>query len=395
MSKSSTAMLLENTAMSIPRSNPAVYSVQFDLNDNSFPAFINAVYDTPVGQSLFTNPRDWVVSMYLFPFKFRTGEKGSFVFPKGQTFEDVLASVIGQQLLFQCVGSYYYSPKFNNFADYNGYTKVLLYLPYYGYIEISPNDIINKWINVFIQIDTINGQACYYICSSNEKYNLGSVGNLAIGNYQEVEIFNNRILATYTFQLGSPIPLGSSNAAEMNRNIALGVLKIAGTAVMTYAFGAAGLGVSTSTSTTFDKFTRRNEKTGRQITDSTMTSTEKSSYDYSNQVKMHGISNCFATAMDTLNSAYLRGNGDVVNNPNLLLNGSQSIQLIRLTPKIKETPSSYNTLYGKPLGEIRTLQNVRGYTEISSVHIEGELFENATLDEIEMLESILTAGVIL
>ena len=37
---------------------------------------------------------------------------------------------------------------FNNFADYNGYTKIQVYLPFFGFIDVNPNDVIGKVIKI-------------------------------------------------------------------------------------------------------------------------------------------------------------------------------------------------------------------------------------------------------
>ena len=50
---------------------------------------------------------------------------------------------------------------------------------------------------------------------------------------------------------------------------------------------------------------------------------------------------------------------------------------------------------GRPLGEIRKLSNISGYTEISKVHIEGDLFSQATEEEINMLYNEIFSGIIL
>ena len=92
---------------------------------------------------------------------------------------------------------------------------------------------------------------------------------------------------------------------------------------------------------------------------------------------------------------HIGGSSDTVNNPNLLSNGCESVKVIIYRPKMQDVDADYNHLYGKPLGEVRTLSELSGYTEIGEVHIDGEDFASATETEMAMLQEALLNGVIL
>lgn len=61
--------------------------------------------------------------------------------------------------------------------------------------------------------------------------------------------------------------------------------------------------------------------------------------------------------------------------------------------KVNVDLDEYAKLNGFPLYEYRELNNLTGYTEIESIHIEN--MANATLSEIELIESLLKSGIIL
>lgn len=66
--------------------------------------------------------------------------------------------------------------------------------------------------------------------------------------------------------------------------------------------------------------------------------------------------------------------------------------IVRYSAKF-DYPDNYNHNYGRPLLKNKTLSQIHGYTEVSSIHLDG--FNETTYDELDEIEDLLLDGVIL
>lgn len=363
------------------------------LDTNQISNLASLILNPGVLESFFSKPEDWISSIMFFPFTIQQRPDlpyitGPIVFgtytPSGND------AVIGTDMFLSTelfnMGEYKVTPHFNNFADFNGYTKLEVFLPYYGKVEVDMNECINKYLKFRLGIDYASGGAVWYICVGDTA---DTDTNLLISNE------NNRILSTYQFQLGIQIPIGSTNTAEIYRNILMSGVKAIADVGTAYATSSLGIGKSTSTTTTTTTRTRRNPKTGRQIkagTSTTESTTTRDGADYNYGV---AISSCFETAVDSLNNMHIATSSDKAGNPLLFCNSCQSIKIVQYYPKLANVGEAYNHLYGLPLGETRNLSEISGYTEISNYQLEDEGFGTATQLEVLMLKQALSNGIIL
>lgn len=345
---------------------------------------------------LFEKPSEWLSSLTFYPFEVNANNTSLINHQShlevGHVELKVLGSKVSVENSYFNLGQFYYGSKFNNFADYNGYTNVSVFLPYFGFVELTPNDIINKYIQFRLRVDYNTGQGIYYIGVSDtaKQTYLNSV-------YNDGDV---RIISTHTFQLGVNLPLGSSNNIDIMRNTVMSAIKIGGTIAATYAIGAGGFAVGTTTHSTVTKAgikqTARNAATGRQITTGTMTGAKeeftRDEYDRSNFYKARATSDCFNTATEALANIHFKPSSDIPNNSQLMIDAPNSIYIVIKRPKINEADANYRKIYGAPLGEVRKLNSVYGLTEISDVHFEG--VNGATFEEIEMLYSAFSEPII-
>lgn len=354
------------------------------------------------GSTWFSNPQDWLTSLRFYPFDVgltspttRTGKLQIGLTLAGAIETDIDVTDMTNPYWLLHMGELYYNPKFtgvDSFANYNGYSKVQVWLPYVGFIDLNPNDIIDKYIQFRLKVDYYTGHAVYYVGVSNsscppltgETIPSGVLANEAYDK-------NIRILYTLSFQLGYDIPISASNALDMVRNFI-------GGAVKGLVSGVSGAVTSTTsvTETTSDvDYTLKGRKAfkGRMKTQQKYQSSE----DTRSVTKSHKnqIPETADTAVDLLNNLHMGLTGDRVNNPVMLNNGSQSIKVVTYKPKINGVSSDYGNLYGYPLGIGVSLSALTGFTVISSVHVEGVDFERATLNEINEIQKFLHDGVIL
>ena len=272
------------------------------------------------------------------------------------------------------MGSVYIKPSFNNFADYNGYTDISVYLPFYGLAGLIANDIMGKYLYFKLFIDYRTGKGVYYICVNNN------------ANADSADL---RILAKYEVTLGYNIPLGSSNANEIMKNMLLGSLKTAAYATAIYGFskGMAPSG-STSKETTITK--KLDKKTG------VLHTTGSKTIEKSNKLNIGGTTiaaSSVAAGLSSLENATTRMSTDKIDNTLLDMASTKHVKVIIKRPKLVNITSDYNKLYGKPAGYTATLSTLEGFTKVSSVQLEG--FNSALQSEVSEIGDILLNGVIL
>lgn len=367
------------------------FNVMSRLSQNVGVAELANYIINPGVTSLFSNPSDWLSSLIYYPFdvnynKNRTEEytDGDCYLQIGSQETQIPCEDVNPALATFYMGEYFLPRSFINFADFNGYTIIDIYLPYLGFVSINPNDVLDKYIQFRLGVDYTTGTGTYYIGVSDETVPPSADGITAVDSN-----YNIRIISTYNFQLGSQVPLGSTNTVEVYRNIIMNSVR--GVAYASASYAASQIGGSQSTTQTVR--TVRNPSTNRQITQGKTTTTKE--YDDSNYYKGRTVGEIFDSSSSALNAFHSAVNTDRPNNTLSLCNGSKSIQIVIRRPKIKPIDDDYRHLFGIPFGQTKLLNEIRGYTKISNIHLEASLFGQATQKEIAMLESIITDGIIL
>ena len=356
------------------------------LNYEGLDSLANLILNPNPLESFFSKPDDWISTVMVYPFNIPLGRNGTSQGKLQLGLYDTKIDCYDLLLVSEMyeMGEILIQPHFNNFADYDGYSKMEVWLPFLGTVDISLNDVIGKYLKFRLGVDYISGQGIWYICVGNEPTNATSI-------YVDLlEGANDRILSTHTCQLGIQLPIGTSNTASVYRNLIMGAVKGVSTALSSYAISS--LGASGGKAVTKEVKTRLNQKTGNKlITDRT----QETKYDSSNYQFGKSITTCFDYATDSLNNMHISASTDRSNNPASMFNACNSVKVIRYYPKLITTDENYGKLYGYPLGQTKVLSTLSGYTEISNIHIEGEGFKSATQKEILMLKEALSDGIIL
>jgi hypothetical protein len=92
---------------------------------------------------------------------------------------------------------------FNNFLDYAPYTKIELYLPFYGMVDIDVNLCMGETIYIQYIIDFSNGTATAVIST------------------------NTKLIKDVTFKIAVDIPIEQTNASDMRRDNTMMLLSTA------------------------------------------------------------------------------------------------------------------------------------------------------------------------
>lgn len=298
------------------------------------------------------------------------------------------------------LGSYKYTA--SDFRDYNGYTQLKIFLPYYGWVEINPNECANKWLNFRLMLDLYTGVGTYMIgvsaneCSANED----GTPNLTNDDYM-------RIIATYNTQILIEIPLGSSNISDIKRNIALGAMATAATLVSGYPIPAPQQDVGTSM---YISNTSRVGAVSPYVATNSALSTNvrgpaidmnklmsgmPKSVDGRKVEAIRGAMQTAAISADMIANMRCGGSTEKCSSPFSYSMMTTYIHVVTIRPNYKAENSTYAELHGKPTGvDYAQMSIVEGYTEISSIHLSGEGFAQATANELAEIANIMTGGVI-
>lgn len=359
------------------------------ISESALGNFTNLMISGLTGLPVFfTSPNQWVSSIIMFPFSLPLNARGSDKYylklgpldtagyednKKVECYEAIFPTVN----FLQDMGSYYIPRHFNNFLDYTGYTNISVFLPYYGYVEIQPNEVLDKYIFVKLYIDYYSGQGMYYIC---------------VGDTADADTGDMRILSKQQVQIGINVAIGSSNATEIKRNIALGSLKLATAAVGAYALSQPS---TTRTISTTVKKSKQPTAGGTEKFKTDYKKTTKSETTTESK-KLGGVAiaaSCMSSGISSLNNAFTASSSAVTNNTTLDSVATNYVHIIIKRPKVIADSSDYTKLYGKPAGYTAKLNTLTGFTKISNVHLTG--FDEATNDEINEIEERLKNGIII
>ena len=240
-----------------------------------------------------------------------------------------------------------------------------------------------------MQVDFKSGFGLYYILVESEDPNA-------------TQALKYRILSKHSVKLAIEIPVGSTSSADQYRNMIMSAVKIASTV----GFAVAGMplsstvmasNISSSTENVSEAKSRGDYKGARMRTvsssvDRTVTEGE--------EIKTYTHTRgSYAIASDVVSSAMSALNGSVSHTTSTESNdailegvGCKYVKLVIERPLYGNVGNYYN-LCGRPLQEVKQLDSLTGYTEISDVHLEG--FDGATYGEIATLNSLLKSGIIL
>lgn len=310
------------------------------------------------------NPIDSIISLTAYPFALDT------LVPKTATtiyfgqYDSHFSAFSLTKSSFQINWGAVTIPFFwGSFLDYSPYTKIQLYLPWgVGFVSIDPNEVV-PWSrkNTYNKADFVNGTIRVI---TNIELDKGACVHNIIGN-------NGRVIGSFGGVVGKQVPVtGSDNSARI---LAMMSAAISSSAAVGMAAGGA---VAAGKNLAYGKGMTTAEKAeGRE-----MIGNYKSSVGGAIQSLSGGIASppsypragTFSDATNTLGYQY----------PYLIISRpSQSV------------PQQYGRFMGYPSNIFHAhLGEVRGYTEVSSIHLDKI---TATANELDELESILKGGVLL
>ena len=279
-----------------------VNSLLSELNTSTFINNIQLLFETPIEN---------LISLRCYPFDANARQ------PASSGDAPIVINVVTMETRGQylghftqpmiSLGSLTVPAVFGNFLDYAPFTKVEMYLPYIGFVNLDTNEVMGKTLSIQYAVDYMTGMGTAFVTADGV------------------------MIYTGEGKVGVDVTLGGRNAAEIAKNnLMTGINTAGGIASTAAAIGTGGVAA------------------GAMVGMKTLASTTAS--------VIQG------------NQGHVT-KGSIGNSANGFY-APQNAYLIITRPTPAE-PAAYASQYGRPSGKTEQLQALTGYTVVDSVHVEG------------------------
>ena len=112
-------------------------------------------------KKLFADPMNCLIGLSIVPVQPTMGGAQNVKF--GNITTNIGLNTISSQFVELDCGSVNIKEFVGSFLDYSPYVNISIYLPYIGYRELSPDDVMNDTIHVVYHIDVLSGGCCAMI----------------------------------------------------------------------------------------------------------------------------------------------------------------------------------------------------------------------------------------
>ena len=196
-------------------------------------------------KKLFGNPIDCILGMHKIACK-PSGTSGSL--KVGYITSNIAATRIDNQYETVDLGGVDITPEYNNFLDYDPYTKITVYLPFIGFVNVSTSDVMRGKIYLSYRFDVLTGAILVKLqCKRDNLYNTiatyGGNGSASLpvtsANYTQA-VVSTIALAT------SVVKEGVTAVATEGSSIPASVAKLGAEAATSVANGNYNVPVTTS-----------------------------------------------------------------------------------------------------------------------------------------------------
>lgn len=362
-----------------PQNPLNVYSNSYILTQDQLEIFTRAVLGDQANIAdkigfLFNDPAESLISCVYVPFDILTDTTGI-------TTKTVAGVVVGKGVItcacrevtngyiikyIPCEPFYIPHPHtLRDFLNYSPYTSIEIFLPFYGFLTVDTNVVLNANIQIEYHIDVISGAA-----------------KIILRDYLTYDI-----LYTVPCILGATIDLSTSNVAEKTRNMAQYTVNTFAN-VISLASGTAIGRMSAPKKYTpvkkniTKKYATWEKKTNLENTERYANFVSKNTCDLMDALQNHISSGISAPSVTEWSVFTNEDNNEYGFNI-----------FVKITTVNDVDIDDYAKLIGRPSVANDYIKNFTGYTEVSSVHL--DTFNSATIDELDEIDIILRSGVII
>lgn len=117
---------------------------------------------------IFANPMDCILGLHIIPTAGGHPYSSAATLKVGNISTGLSMPRLTEQYFELDCGTIQVQPKWGAYLDYSPYSKLSLFLPYIGFVTISPDDCMGGSIRVVYHVDVLSGSVCVYVyCSSS------------------------------------------------------------------------------------------------------------------------------------------------------------------------------------------------------------------------------------
>ena len=178
----------------------------------------------------FADPTDAIISLHMLPFT--PSSSSAIEVTIGRYGSSVMMDPLTAQFKDIDCGSVTILPYWDNYLDYNPYTRITLALPYVGEVQLDPDEVMGQTVSVLYRVDCLSGAFVCFVKTAD------------------------KILAQYMGSCVLTVPISSASYSQANAAIlgaamaavgaAAGVATGGGAAVLADAGGIASTALNVS-----------------------------------------------------------------------------------------------------------------------------------------------------
>lgn len=183
-------------------------------------------------KKLFSDPMNCLIGLSIIPVVPTMGGAQNVKF--GNITTNVALNKLSSQWAEVDCGTLSIKEYVGSFLDYSPYVNISLYLPYIGYRELSPDDVMNDTIHVVYHIDCLTGGCCAFVECGRKgllyTFNGSCIANVPITAINYSGAIQNAVSAVGSVAMaGAGIATGAAPLTAMG--VASGLSNAANTAV--------------------------------------------------------------------------------------------------------------------------------------------------------------------
>lgn len=201
-------------------------------------AFTNFIYSSPLDvvanfKKIWANPMDSIISLGTVPFNVSTTSPEEVKFcgvPSGISMSPIASQYIVIDCGYKKIDKYW-----DGALDYNNYTKIKLFLPFIGFIDLNTDDANGATITVKYNIDLYTGDALAFVHVLKDDYPVKAPES----EKEKQAVHLDGTMYVHKGNVLSQVPLTGANY----QGLYSGIMNLAGGAIVGGAAGAvAGIG---------------------------------------------------------------------------------------------------------------------------------------------------------
>lgn len=197
--------------------------------------YLNGINTSDIFGKLFSNPQEYIISVKAYPFdlkKLSLNPGVNATIQIGTEDSGVSATDLGVIKPSLNMGIKKIDPIYNSYLDYAPYTKITVFLPYVGFIELDTNEVMNHTLSFDYAIDLDSGEL-----------------TVVISNIDTPDSF---VIKTATGKIGIDIPLGATNAREIYKQFVTSMIGMVGGAPSYTSGKGIASGITKTTTSMFN-----------------------------------------------------------------------------------------------------------------------------------------------